>query len=55
MVAVVQLCIALGSAAGGLLFDAGGYRSTFAASAVLLLVAAFLAFATSRASRAQTL
>jgi len=55
MVAVVQLCIALGSAAGGLLFDTSGYRSTFAASAILLLVAAFLAFASSRASRAQTL
>jgi predicted MFS family arabinose efflux permease len=53
MVAVVQLCIASGSTAGGLLFDASGYRSTFVASAILLLVAAFLAFATSRANQAQ--
>lgn len=43
MVAVVQLAIALGSTAGGLVFDAAGYRSTFALSAVLLLAAGFLA------------
>ena len=53
MVAVVQLCIALGSTAGGLLFDTSGYQSTFTASAVLLLVAAFLAFATSRAKQTE--
>ncbi|NQD59362.1 MFS transporter, partial [Pseudomonas sp. CM25] len=48
MVAVVQLCIALGSTVGGVLFDASGYRSTFIASAAILLVAAFLTFLTSR-------
>jgi predicted MFS family arabinose efflux permease len=40
--------IALGSTAGGLLFDSTGYRSTFMASAAVLLFAAFLAFLTSR-------
>jgi predicted MFS family arabinose efflux permease len=49
MVAVVQLAIALGSTLGGLLFDMVGYGSSFAASALLLLVAAFLAFLASRA------
>lgn len=53
MVAVVQFCIALGSTAGGLLFDTSGYRSTFMASAILLLVAAFLALVTSRADPAR--
>ncbi|MNJ98653.1 Purine ribonucleoside efflux pump NepI [compost metagenome] len=48
MVAVVQLCIALGSVAGGLLFDGSGYQATFLASAGLLLLAAFLAYQTSR-------
>ena len=48
MVAVIQLAIALGSTVGGLLFDSTGYRSTFVASAAVLLFAAFLAFLTSR-------
>lgn len=48
MVAVVQLAIALGSTVGGLLFDASGYQSTFLASAVVLLIAAFLTFLASR-------
>ena len=48
MVAVVQLAIALGSTMGGLLFDASGYQSTFFASAVVLLIAAFLTFLASR-------
>lgn len=48
MVAVIQLSIALGSTVGGLLFDAAGYRSTFVASAAVLLLAAFLAFLTAR-------
>ena len=39
MVGVVQLAIALGSTIGGLLFDASGYQSTFAASAIVLLLA----------------
>lgn len=49
MVAVVQLCIALGSTVGGLLFDSSGYRSTFAFSAGVLLLGAFLVFLTARA------
>ncbi|XHT34962.1 MFS transporter [Xanthomonas citri pv. citri] len=49
MVAVVQLAIALGSTAGGVLFDHFSYRSTFAASAVVLAGAAALAFFASRA------
>lgn len=48
MVAVVQLAIALGSTVGGLLFDSTGYRSTLALSAAVLLLAASLAFVTSR-------
>ena len=51
MVAVVQLSIALGSTLGGVLFDGSGYRSTFAASAVLLMAAAVLAWMTARAAR----
>lgn len=50
MVAVIQLAIALGSTAGGLLFDSNGYQSTFAASAVVLLLAAALARLTSRSA-----
>lgn len=50
MVAVIQLSIALGSTVGGLLFDGSGYRMTFLASAVLLVVAAVLAFFTSRSA-----
>lgn len=49
MVAVVQLSIALGSTLGGLLFDGSGYQSTFAFSAGLLLVGAFLVVMTARA------
>ncbi len=55
MVAVIQLCIALGSTIGGVLFDGIGYQTTFVASAVLLLCAAALAFLTSRASSASGL
>jgi len=40
MVATVQVCIALGSTLGGVLFDSMGYRATFTASAALLLAAA---------------
>ncbi|MGH8371142.1 MAG: MFS transporter [Gammaproteobacteria bacterium] len=53
MVAVIQLSIALGSTVGGLLFDASGYQSAFAASAIVLLAAAFLALLTARANRTQ--
>ncbi|MDR6860468.1 hypothetical protein J2W96_006808 [Variovorax guangxiensis] len=48
MVAVIQSAIALVSTLGGLLFDAMGYRSTFLASAAVLLVTAFLVFLASR-------
>jgi predicted MFS family arabinose efflux permease len=53
MVAVIQLAIALGSTLGGLLFDGGGHRATFLASAAVLLLAAALAFLTSRAQAPQ--
>lgn len=43
MVAAIQLAITLGAAAGGLVFDAGGYRATFGASALILLAAAVVA------------
>jgi len=54
MVAVIQLAIALGSTAGGLLFDSTGYRTTFMASAAVLVFAALLAFLTSRSQGLQT-
>ena len=43
MVAVVQLAIGTGAAAGGILFDLFGYQATFGASAVILVSAAVLA------------
>ncbi|WP_423815548.1 MFS transporter [Pseudomonas putida] len=49
-VAVVQLSIALGSTVGGILFDHSGYRSTFVASAVLLVICAGLTVVTARQS-----
>jgi len=48
MVAVIQLAIALGSSVGGLLFDTRGYHATFIASALVLLLAAFLTFLTAK-------
>jgi predicted MFS family arabinose efflux permease len=51
MVAVVQLAIALGSAAGGVMFDVSGYATSFGASAGLLMLAAALAFCTARMAR----
>ncbi len=48
MVAMIQLSIALGSTIGGMLFDESGYRTTFVASAAVLLLAALLAFLASR-------
>ena len=51
MVAVVQTCIALGSTAGGLLFDAVGYRGAFLTSAGVLLLAAILTVLTARIAR----
>ncbi|MCF4997232.1 MFS transporter [Pseudomonas syringae] len=50
MVAVIQLSIALGSTVGGMLFDGSGYRVTFLASAVLLVLAAIVALITLRKS-----
>ena len=55
MVAVVQLAIALGSTIGGLLFDMSGYYATFAASGLLLVVAAVLALHTCRIDRDMSL
>ena len=43
MVAVIQLAIACGAAAGGLIYDTSGYRSTFVVSAVALCASALLA------------
>lgn len=54
MVAVVQLAITLGASVGGLLFDLSGYRATFGVSAVLLVIAAFLAVMTSHKGRFQS-
>ncbi|MBD9638843.1 MFS transporter [Ensifer sp. ENS07] len=48
MVAVVQLAITLGAVVGGILFDTSGYVATFGTSAILLLLAAFLAVLTAR-------
>jgi predicted MFS family arabinose efflux permease len=48
MVAVIQLAITLGASAGGLLFDGGGYRAAFAASAASLGTSALVAFLASR-------
>ncbi|PIO99446.1 MFS transporter [Pleomorphomonas carboxyditropha] len=52
MVAVIQLAITLGAVTGGVLFDFSGYRMTFAASAVLLLLAAVVTVQTSRRTTA---
>lgn len=50
MVAVIQLAITAGAAAGGLLFDAGGPQATFLVSAVLLCASAgFAAISAPRA------
>jgi predicted MFS family arabinose efflux permease len=42
MVAVIQLAIALGATAGGVVYDASGYRSTFALSAAALCASALV-------------
>ncbi len=47
MVAVIQLSIALGSTAGGLVFDNLGWRSTFGLSGIILLGAVSMTFLTS--------
>ena len=48
MVAVIQLSIALGSTAGGLVFDSLGWQSAFGLSGVLLLSAGAMTFLASR-------
>lgn len=48
MVAVIQLSIALGSTAGGLVFDSLGWQSAFGLSGVLLLFAGAMTFQASR-------
>jgi predicted MFS family arabinose efflux permease len=48
MVAVIQLSIALGSTAGGMVFDHSGWQSTFALSGMLLLGAVVLTLLLSR-------
>ncbi|HUQ82675.1 MAG TPA: hypothetical protein VM076_16110, partial [Gemmatimonadaceae bacterium] len=43
MVAVIQLAIAVGATTGGVVYDASGYRSTFAVAAVALCASAIVA------------
>jgi predicted MFS family arabinose efflux permease len=43
MVAVVQLAISLGATAGGVVYDASGYESTFALGAAALVLSALVA------------
>jgi predicted MFS family arabinose efflux permease len=51
MVAVVQLAITGGAAFGGLLFDRGGYQTTFMFSALMFGACAAAAFLSSRGDR----
>jgi predicted MFS family arabinose efflux permease len=53
MVATIQLAITLGAAVGGTLYDLSGYQATFGISAVLLLIAALLAFLAAAKSASQ--
>jgi predicted MFS family arabinose efflux permease len=53
MVAVIQLAIALGATLGGVVYDASGYRSTFALGAAALGVSALLAVVGGRQARQQ--
>jgi predicted MFS family arabinose efflux permease len=48
MVAVVQLAIAVGATAGGVVFDSSGASATFLSSAGMLVLAGVAAFATSQ-------
>ncbi|BAU88803.1 major facilitator superfamily protein [Methylorubrum populi] len=52
MVAVVQLAITGGAAFGGLLFDHGGYRTTFTFGALVLVACAIAAAMVARGGRA---
>jgi predicted MFS family arabinose efflux permease len=47
MVAVIQLSIALGSTAGGVVFDSLGWQSAFGLSGLLLLGASAMTYVTS--------
>ncbi|MBG5893630.1 MFS transporter [Providencia rettgeri] len=51
MVAVIQLSIACGASVGGIFFDLMGYKSTFAISALFLVVAAILVQCTAKAEK----
>ncbi|MGV6985948.1 MFS transporter [Providencia hangzhouensis] len=51
MVAVIQLSIACGASMGGIIFDLMGYESTFAVSALFLVVAAILVQCTAKAEK----
>lgn len=53
MVAVIQLSVALGSTAGGIVFDSLGWQSSFGLSSALLLGAVLLTFLTSRQNNNQ--
>jgi predicted MFS family arabinose efflux permease len=48
MVAIIQLAITVGATAGGFIFDTMGPRVEFSSSAVILVLAAAVAFVTSR-------
>ncbi|NWJ26166.1 MFS transporter [Rhizobium sp. RM] len=50
-VAVIQLAITAGASAGGLVFDAQGWQSTFSMSALLLFCSSLLSVAAWRAAR----
>lgn len=50
-IAVIQLAITLGAAAGGLLYDAAGHKATFGASAAVLILATIFAGLTTMASK----
>jgi predicted MFS family arabinose efflux permease len=51
MVAMIQLAIAIGATAGGVVYDASGYGSTFALSAAALVLSAFVAGMAGRQAR----
>jgi predicted MFS family arabinose efflux permease len=55
MVAVVQLAITGGAAFGGLLFDRGGYQTTFMFSALMFGACAAAAFLSARGDRSASI
>jgi predicted MFS family arabinose efflux permease len=54
MVAVIQLAIALGATVGGVVYDASGYRSTFALSAAALCASALVAWISRRTNEGRS-